>query len=193
VYDATVNLDEDKAALRSQLRAARRAMSEADAVARSSRIVDRLLRMPECADAASWFVYVSVGREVATRGLIERLLGDGRIVAVPRTVGPGEMEAAAIASAADLVAGAHGVPTASASCVVRREAFDVAVIPGIGFTATCDRLGGGLGFYDLWLARHRPRFAVGLAFDRQVQAALPVAPHDVRLDAVVTESRVLRA
>ena len=54
------------------------------------------------------------------------------------------------------------------------------------------RLGFGSGFYDRLLSqlpRHIP--TVGLAFDFQIIPRLPSQSHDVRLDTIVTESRVI--
>jgi 5-formyltetrahydrofolate cyclo-ligase len=67
---------------------------------------------------------------------------------------------------------------------------DVLLVPLVGFTDACARLGQGGGHYDRWLAEHRPALAIGLAWDAQLMAALPVEPHDVPLDAVVTPTRM---
>ncbi len=67
---------------------------------------------------------------------------------------------------------------------------DVLFVPLIGFTAALDRLGQGGGHYDRWLAEHPPRLAIGLAWDAQLCADLPTEPHDRRLDAVITPTRI---
>ena len=57
------------------------------------------------------------------------------------------------------------------------------------------RLGYGGGFYDRTMARLRETsdiLSVGLAFSGQVRDDLPVGPHDMRLDWIVTESAALR-
>ena len=67
---------------------------------------------------------------------------------------------------------------------------DVLFVPLVGFTEDLDRLGQGGGHYDRWLTAHPGRIAIGLAWDVQKVESLPVEPHDVRLDAVVTPTRV---
>ncbi len=183
-------IGQDKARLRASLRASRRAMSHAEVAAKSEAIVARLLGWVGEAEADVWFVYVSVGHEVATRALIERLLGQGRRVCVPRVAGAGAMEAIEVASLGELVVGPMRIPQPPPQRRRCEGRVDVAVVPGVGFTAACDRLGGGLGFYDRWLTTHTPRLAVGLAFELQVVAQLPVEAHDVRLHAIVTEQAV---
>ena len=67
---------------------------------------------------------------------------------------------------------------------------DVVFVPLIGFTATLDRLGQGGGHYDRWLEANPGRIAIGLAWDAQLIESLPVEPHDIALDAVVTPTRI---
>ncbi len=66
--------------------------------------------------------------------------------------------------------------------------IDVVIVPGTAFTRDGDRLGQGGGWYDRFLRSVRPDcVTIGVAFAPQVMAELPVEPHDVRLDHVVTE------
>ncbi len=67
---------------------------------------------------------------------------------------------------------------------------DLLFVPLIGFTAEGARLGQGGGHYDRWLAEHPGTQAVGLAWDVQLCDALPVEPHDVALDAIITPTRM---
>jgi 5-formyltetrahydrofolate cyclo-ligase len=75
--------------------------------------------------------------------------------------------------------------------------LDLVFVPLVGFDATGMRLGMGAGYYDRAFAFrrrrhnwHKPRL-VGLAYALQRVASIAAAPHDVRLDAVVTEEGVL--
>ena len=76
--------------------------------------------------------------------------------------------------------------------------LDLVFLPLVGFDASGMRLGMGGGYYDrafaflrLRTAWHRPKL-IGLGFAMQRVAALTRAPHDLHLDAVVTEEGVLR-
>jgi 5-formyltetrahydrofolate cyclo-ligase len=66
---------------------------------------------------------------------------------------------------------------------------DVCFVPLLGFTATRERIGQGAGHYDRWLAANPGTRTIGLAWDCQLVDALPVEPHDVPLDMVVTPTR----
>lgn len=67
---------------------------------------------------------------------------------------------------------------------------EILFCPLLGFSAEGERLGYGAGHYDKWLAAHPPSMAIGLAWDAQLIDHLPTEPHDVRLDAVITPTRL---
>ena len=67
---------------------------------------------------------------------------------------------------------------------------DVLFVPLVGFTDRGERLGQGGGHYDRWLAIHAGTTTIGLAWDMQLVDQMPIEPHDRRLDAVVTPTRL---
>jgi 5-formyltetrahydrofolate cyclo-ligase len=67
---------------------------------------------------------------------------------------------------------------------------EVAFCPLLAFTETGSRIGYGAGHYDKWLSAHPPRLAIGLAWDCQLAEDLPIEPHDVPLDYVITPTRL---
>lgn len=69
---------------------------------------------------------------------------------------------------------------------------DILLVPLSAFDARGHRIGYGAGYYDraISLLRqkgHRPRL-IGIAFDCQEVAHVPDEPHDISLDAILTES-----
>ncbi|WP_448580226.1 5-formyltetrahydrofolate cyclo-ligase [Thermaurantiacus sp.] len=95
---------------------------------------------------------------------------------------------------AGLVDGRHGVAEAPPGLP---EVFpDLLLVPLLLFDRQGNRLGQGGGHFDRTLARLRrmgsasgPVRAVGVAFDMQEVASLPVEPWDAPLDAIATPSR----
>lgn len=71
---------------------------------------------------------------------------------------------------------------------------DVIITPLVGFDAAGNRLGQGAGFYDKtlnYLSDFHEFITVGVAFACQQVAYIKPEPHDYKLDAIVTEERVL--
>jgi 5-formyltetrahydrofolate cyclo-ligase len=70
------------------------------------------------------------------------------------------------------------------------------LIPLAAFDAQGNRIGYGAGYYDRAIARLRNKGRIlrliGVAFDCQQIEAVPFEPHDVPLDAMLTESGLRR-
>ena len=72
------------------------------------------------------------------------------------------------------------------------QELDLLVIPGLAFDRQGGRLGYGKGYFDRLLPGARPdALLAAVAFECQLFDAVPMQPYDVRVDAVVTESRYL--
>ena len=63
---------------------------------------------------------------------------------------------------------------------------DVAVVPGVAFSATGNRLGRGRGYYDRFLSQHAC-YRIGLCFSFQRLAEIPYEPHDVVMNEVICD------
>lgn len=67
---------------------------------------------------------------------------------------------------------------------------DIVITPLIAFDERCNRLGFGGGYYDRYFGTHKIWLKIGVAFDFQKTTGLiPVNPHDVPLDCVITQMR----
>ncbi|KAK9324767.1 hypothetical protein V1517DRAFT_316248 [Lipomyces orientalis] len=96
----------------------------------------------------------------------------------------------------------------------REDAFDVGgldlvIVPGLGFTMSCARLGRGKGFYDNFIRLHRvwsqyygssEPTIVGVSLETQIvqphdiegYMGLPMEEHDEYLDAVIVGEEIYR-
>lgn len=80
-------------------------------------------------------------------------------------------------------------PQPGAYAEVDPAEVDAIVVPGLAFTREGLRLGRGGGYYDRLLAALAPSCAkIGVCFEVQIVPELPLEPHDIPLDAVITES-----
>lgn len=73
------------------------------------------------------------------------------------------------------------------------EPADLMVVPGVAFDLRGHRIGFGKGYYDRYLAglKQLP-ILVGLCHDFQLCDEVPAEGHDIRMDYVVTECRVVQ-
>jgi 5-formyltetrahydrofolate cyclo-ligase len=76
--------------------------------------------------------------------------------------------------------------------------LDAVLVPGLVYNEAGGRLGYGGGYYDRLYEKeqgigYRTTHWIGFAYNLQVvEDPLPMEPHDLKLDALVTEERVIR-
>lgn len=71
----------------------------------------------------------------------------------------------------------------------RQVEVDTIVVPGSVFDLKGYRIGYGGGYYDRYMKPHHKK--IGVCFDFQVVDVLPTEAHDVGLDMLITESRII--
>ena len=123
--------------------------------------------------------------EVDIRGLLDRLVGEGHTVVLPRVVNDQTMELHRYTGRAALVEGALHIMEPTGEPFTDYDAIDVALVPGMAFDAAGHRLGRGRGYYDRFLTMHRPRKTIGVGFPFQRVAVVPTDGHDVCLDEIM--------
>ncbi|MEP2736709.1 MAG: 5-formyltetrahydrofolate cyclo-ligase [Erythrobacter sp.] len=88
----------------------------------------------------------------------------------------------------DLEKGAFGMMQPQSDAPALKP--DLLFVPLLGFTDKGQRLGQGGGHYDRYLADNPNTLAIGLAWDVQLCEDLPIEPHDITLDAIITPTRM---
>jgi 5-formyltetrahydrofolate cyclo-ligase len=183
-----------KKGIREQAHAARNALPHKDEL--SGVICERLAAMPEYARARTVMYYVDVRSEVRTRHYLPTALTQGKRIVVPYCVN-GELELFHLQNMDELALGMYKIlePKAELRALAgkRVEAgeLDLVIVPGVAFDRDGGRTGHGFGYYDKLLNRARPDAPlIALAFECQLFPRIPMQPHDVFMDKVVTETAV---
>ncbi|QIQ04318.1 5-formyltetrahydrofolate cyclo-ligase [Streptomyces liangshanensis] len=187
-----------KAAVRSELLAARALLSSEDARKAASVLARRAGDLAELAGARTVAAYVSVGREPGTRVLLDTLRARGVAVLLPVLRADNDLDWARYEGAERLVRAGRGLwePDGARLGLDAVLAAEVVLLPGLAVDARGMRLGRGGGSYDRVLARLEeagatPTLAV-LLYDDEVLARVPEEPHDRPVHAVVTPGGVRR-
>jgi 5-formyltetrahydrofolate cyclo-ligase len=110
-------------------------------------------------------------------------------LALPR-IDSGRMTFHRVAGLVGLTKGSHGVlePAVGEGTLVLPGEASVVLVPGMAFDRRGGRLGKGGGFYDrLLVERHLRARRIAVCFACQVVESVPVEPHDMEVDAIVTE------
>lgn len=175
-----------KRALRNRMKALRAELP--DRAERDKRIFDNLFSFPAFARAESVFIYCSLAEEADTRGIICALLEQGKRVYLPRTDGKA-MSAVRYAGGA-LREGRFGVSEPIGEETADKP--DVCILPLLAADGQFHRLGYGGGYYDRYFSQGKSGvLKIGICYDFQIADEVPSEEHDVLLDALVTDARIL--
>jgi len=183
--------EQQKAALRQRVRGALRNLSPADRLAGSIQACARLRQEAVWREATWVLLYAPMPDELDVWPLLQAALLAGKQVALPRfdPVQNRYLACHVLNPNDDLQDGHYGIREPRDTCpVVRLNQLDFVVVPGVAFAMDGRRLGRGKGVYDRLLTSVRGS-KCGAGFDEQVVDDLPVEPHDVRLDCILTPTR----
>jgi 5-formyltetrahydrofolate cyclo-ligase len=162
-----------------------------DARARAdAAIARRLARLVARWRPAAVSAYWPLAGEPDLRPLMARWHASGLAVALPRVEAPGlPLQFHRWRPGDALAGGPFGTFEPARDEPLRP---DLLVMPCLGFDAGGFRLGYGGGYYDRTLEALAGARAVGVAYEASEMRGFAPQPYDRRLDAVVTEDRLLR-
>ncbi|MDH4439185.1 MAG: 5-formyltetrahydrofolate cyclo-ligase [Rhizobium sp.] len=134
--------------------------------------------------------FFPIRSEADIRPLMARLKARGARLCLPVVMDKETIVFRELVAGADLVDTGFGTRGPGPDAAVLDP--DLLLVPLSAFDAKGNRIGYGAGHYDRAIARLRekgrnPRL-IGIAFDCQEVAEVPDEAHDVRLEAVLTES-----
>lgn len=173
----------DKKALRRQISALKRELTEEQIRYASRNLTRQFLAHPLYTQAKSIYAYLSYNQEVRTEALISAALQDGKRVAVPKVFGE-EMCFLWIDESSVIETGYKGIPEPTAG-EIAHDPEALVLMPGLAFDPSGRRMGYGGGFYDRFLAAE-PHPTIALCYEFQLLDALPTEEHDIPVDAVLT-------
>jgi 5-formyltetrahydrofolate cyclo-ligase len=183
-----------KAELRKRMRGLRKTTPSAACAERSALIVRHLEGLGPVASAhrVALFWPIEEKHEVDLRPLDASLRARGARVAYPTVLDSGEMIFRFASDPAAMDDHALGFRAPADDCP-RADSLDVIVVPAIALDPTGHRIGYGAGYYDRALGARDGVVTVGVAFDFQLIPEVAATSHDVPVDWIVTDRRVLRA
>lgn len=184
-----------KADLRQKYKEMRLGLSPGEIERLSEIIVEQTLTHFQLSEKTiSLFLPIERQREVNTYLLWERAMGVGATVAIPKTnFETMEMRHYLFESTDQLEVNQKGIPEPKKGKVVASDRFDIVFVPLLAVDVKGNRVGYGKGFYDRFLRKCSPGcLFVGLHYFDVENKIDDVLPTDIRLNALVTPTKVLR-
>ena len=184
--------EDERSLLRARLRQTRAARTRQEQERDARAVAARILALPAYRDARVVMAYAAARGEIALDAVMADALAQGKALALPLCVGPGEMQARRVTAIEQLRPGRYGIMEPADSCPpVVPEDIGLVLVPGVAFDARGGRLGQGGGYYDRFLPGTRA-LRVGVCPDFALLDAVPVRAHDARMDGIVTPERTIR-
>jgi 5-formyltetrahydrofolate cyclo-ligase len=187
----------EKSAMRRKLLARRDALFSGGSGDFAEQITARIRGLTEYRRARAVLATLSFGTEWDTRPFADSVLADGKTLVLPRVVRePRGLELYAVHDlGADLVPGVWGIeePDPSRCRRLALSEVDFALVPALSCDRAGVRLGYGAGYFDRLLAGAGTRtFRVVALPEALLEERLPCEPHDIPMDALLTEKQFLR-
>jgi len=186
-----------KQTLKQEILVKRNALNEDEVRVKSDAIIKRLYDLPEFKEAKNILFYLSVRNEVDTHEAIKELLSkQEKTIIVPYVVKNNPiLQLSDLRDFKELERKTFGILEPK-ELYVREynfEKLNIIIIPGLVFDLTGHRIGYGYGYYDRFLKTIKKNLIkIGLAYDFQLVDKIPKEQHDVPVDIIVTENKILR-
>lgn len=152
--------------------------------------------------------YIDLKNEISPLEINRALMKQNKIVAVPKVVPKTQnmnfyILDNSIEISEQVKTGSFGInePVAKKENLFNAENFMqkkiCVVVPGVAFGRKGQRLGHGMGFYDIYLSDLKKKcaqnncslFLAGLCFDFQIKENIPVDENDIFMDSVFSDKK----
>ena len=180
--------------IRKELLDVRKNMSKKDVISLSKQIQKRLFELDEFKNADTILFYVSYGNEVFTHDMIKDCLKKKRNVIVPISDEQNKkLFLSKLEKWTDLSKGAYHILEPKKEKINETSVFeiDLVIVPGVCFDLHGCRIGHGEGYYDGLLKDSTNAAHIGLAYENQIIEEVPIESHDIPVDKIITEDRVI--
>ncbi len=133
--------------------------------------------------------YYPIGSEIFTQDIIQELLSQGKEVFLPKVMGE-TMEFRKICDFSSLEQGSFDIMEPKENCPTDNN-LDVILVPTVGIDPSGVRLGYGHGFYDKFLVENKT-ITISPILEKQIIKKIPKSEHDVLIDWIVTEDKIIQ-
>ncbi|GIU70753.1 MAG: 5-formyltetrahydrofolate cyclo-ligase [Candidatus Nitrosocaldaceae archaeon] len=177
------SISDYKDALRKAMRYARDILAR-DMLEYLSNIIEyRVLTLDKFKEAEIVGGYYPIGSEVQTFKILDFVLKN-KVLALPKV--DKEIKFVRVDNLKELVKGRYNIMEPRGEITKP----DLILVPAIAFDEKGYRIGYGKGYYDKYLSKN-DCYSIGLAYDFQVLKEIPHEDHDIRVDMIVTDKRII--
>jgi len=184
-----------KKEVRKEVLSKRSSLKKEEVIQKSLSIKSKLSSLPEYINSQVRMFYISFRNEVETQDMIQESLDNGKRVIIPVVVkGDKNLLLSELKSFDELYTSTYGIlePKEEFLRPVNAQDIDIVIVPGVAFDENGYRIGYGGGYYDRLIKRlpHSCK-TIAIAFEVQVIDSVPHESHDMKVDMIITEDRII--
>ena len=184
--------EQDKITLRKALRQQRAQLTREQVTAASEAVARQILACDAFCKAKSVMGFLAFGKELSVDLVLEAALAQGKTVAVPHIVSDTVFVPVRRKHLQGFELDRYGIRSVRPPLeIIKPEAFDLVLVPGVAFGRDGSRMGMGAGYYDRFLPQANKAVVMGVAYDFLLQSSLPSDEHDVKMQCIVSESGII--
>lgn len=182
-----------KERLRKQIKEKRKKLSKEENRKKSKQIKEKLFNLKEFKDAETILFYISYNGEVFTHDMICELFYKKNIIVPVSNKNRCTLTLSHLKSWEELCIGSYNIlePSVEKIRETEIEDIDLIIVPGVAFDKKGGRLGHGKGYYDRTLKKAIDILKIGLCFEFQIVDSIPMEEHDVYIDKIISEKRII--
>jgi len=163
---------------------------------KSKEIALKFLKTTDYLNSKNIFIFYPFRSEIDTTIIIKKALKESKNIILPRVEGTLLNLYFVNDVHTQLQEGSYKIiePIPSSCTKAHVSDINLAIVPGVAFDRNLNRLGYGGGFYDKIL-RNLPQSIkkIALSFDIQIVPNIPVLDYDIKIDIIITESKIYKA
>ncbi|APT76621.1 hypothetical protein LN42_09700 [Marinitoga sp. 1137] len=176
-----------KGRIRKEIIAKRKNLSKLEYESNNKIIVEKIYNYLKSKNFKTIAIYYPYRKEVNVLNLME--LFKDKIFLFPKVISDEKMIFIPVNDINKLKKGKFGIMEPEGTEYT--EDIDIYIVPGVAFDLDLYRLGYGGGFFDRYFSVHKKTQLIGVGFDFQILEKLPVDDHDIQMNLVITEKRIL--
>lgn len=178
----------EKSEIRRRIKALRSMLLETEKMSAAEEVFDRLEQTAAFLLADRILMYHSLPDELSTHRFLDKWNGRKKFY-LPRVNGVNLEILPYDESRLEL--GSFHIEEPTGNDTVSSDEIELVVVPAVAYDRKGNRLGRGKGFYDRLLSETKAT-KIGVGYEFQIVDEIPVEPHDVKMDMVITQNTVIR-
>ncbi len=176
---------QEKKVLRQEIKQLKKQLSESEAMKQVQSIYQQLVEDDLFKKANHILFYWSLPDEVPTQEFILNFCQQKNIY-LP-VINGNDLDIVLFEGEESLISGdKYGIPEPSGEKIKDENVIELVIVPGMAFDRNGNRMGRGAGYYDRILNRLPKAKKMALAYDFQIVDEVPVEPHDIKMDAIIS-------